>query len=118
MRHPNSYLPKYNIQSETDGESIPLTQSNDAILTNNGVGSRQRILMKNGVDIGPHQIVQSDEDDVPAYGFPSQKRRNRIEQSDFGLNKGGKDLLKKKTVNVCGLEGRICGGSGAFEDLF
>lgn len=51
---------------------------------------QQRMLMKNGVDIGPHQIVQSDEDDVPAYGFPSQKRRNRIEQSDFEYNKGGK----------------------------
>ena len=94
LRHPNSYLPKYNIQSETDGESIPLNQSNDAILGNglNSGNSRmgQRILMKNGVDIGPHQIVQSDEDDVPAYGFPSQKRRNRVEHSDFGLNKGGK----------------------------
>jgi hypothetical protein len=58
-------------------------------------GSRngQRLLMKNGVDIGPHQIVQSDEDDVDvqAYGFPSQKRRNRLEQSDFEfeLNKSG-----------------------------
>ena len=91
-------MPKYNIQSETDGESIPLTQSNDAML-GNGINSSnvsrigQRILMKNGVDIGPHQIIQSDtEDDVPAYGFPSQKRRNRIEQSDFDfeLNKGGK----------------------------
>lgn len=99
IRHPNSYLPKYNIQSETDGESIPLTQSNDAMLGNGvnvGKNSRkeQRMLMKNGVDIGPHQIVQSDEDDVPAYGFPSQKRRNRIEQSDFDfeLNKGGKYL--------------------------
>lgn len=91
LRHPNSYLPKYNIQSETDGESIPLTQSNDAILGNGlNVGSRQRMLMKNGVNIGPHQIVQSDEDDVPAYGFPSQKRRNRVEHSDFGLNAGGK----------------------------
>lgn len=91
IRHPNSYLPKYNIQSETDGESIPLTHSNDAMV---GGGSnrmgQQRMLMKNGVDIGPHQIVQSDEDDVPAYGFPSQKRRNRIEQSDFEYNKGGK----------------------------
>jgi protocadherin Fat 1/2/3 len=90
IRHPNSYLPKYNIQSETDGESIPLTQSNDAMLGGGG-RSGQRMLMKNGVDIGPHQIVQSDEDDVQAYGFPSQKRRNRLEQSDFEfeLNKGG-----------------------------
>lgn len=32
----------------------------------------------NGLDIGPHQIVESDEDDVPSYGFPSQNhRRNR-----------------------------------------
>lgn len=92
IRHPNSYLPNYNIQSETDGESIPLTQSND-VMVSGGSSNRmgqQRMLMKNGVDIGPHQIVQSDEDDVPAYGFPSQKRRNRIEQSDFEYNKRGK----------------------------
>jgi protocadherin Fat 1/2/3 len=85
-------LPKYNIQSETDGESIPLTQSNEAMLGsgvngNNRMG-QQRILMKNGVDIGPHQIIQSDEEDVPAYGFPSQKRRNRIEKSDFDFEGG------------------------------
>lgn len=24
MKHPNSYLPKYNVQSETDGETTPL----------------------------------------------------------------------------------------------
>lgn len=50
-------------------------------------------MLKNGVDIGPHQIIQSDEeeDDVPAYGFPSQKRRNRVQQSDLELefSKGG-----------------------------
>lgn len=95
IRHPNSYLPKYNIQSETDGESIPLTQSNDAMVSSHGMnGNRigmgqQRILLKNGIDIGTHQIIQSDEEDVPAYGFPSQKRRNRMEQSDLELNKGG-----------------------------
>ncbi len=40
-----------------------------------------------GLDIGPHQIVQSDEedDDIPAYGFPSQKRRNRLQNSDMDL---------------------------------
>lgn len=85
VRHPNSYLPKYNIQSETDGESIPLTQSNDVIAN--------KRMVKNGVDIGPHQILQSDEDedDVPAYGFPSHKRRNRVQQSDLELelSKGG-----------------------------
>lgn len=85
VRHPNSYLPKYNIQSETDGESIPLTQSNDVIAN--------KRMFKNGVDVGPHQILQSDEDedDVPAYGFPSQKRRNRVQQSDMELelSKGG-----------------------------
>lgn len=101
IRHPNSYLPKYNIQSETDGESIPLTQSNDAMVGggSNRIG-QQRMLMKNGVDIGPHQIVQSDEDDVPAYGFPSQKRRNRIEQSDFEYNKGGKSMRLHHLTHV------------------
>lgn len=90
-------MPKYNIQSETDGESIPLTQSNDVIVN--------KRMLKNGVDIGPHQIIQSDEedegdddeDDVPAYGFPSQKRRNRVQQSDLELelSKGGE--LTKET---------------------
>lgn len=55
-------------------------------------------MLKNGVDIGPHQIIQSDEDedDVPAYGFPSQKRRNRVQQSDLELefSKGG-ELWKR-----------------------
>ncbi|CRK90602.1 CLUMA_CG004304, isoform A [Clunio marinus] len=86
VRHPNSYLPKYNIQSETDGESIPLTQSNEIIAN--------KRMLKSGIDIGPHQIIQSDEEDdeVPSYGFPSQKkRRNRVQQSDLELelSKGG-----------------------------
>jgi protocadherin Fat 1/2/3 len=84
VRHPNSYLPKYNIQSETDGESIPLTHTE---------AMANKRMLKNGVDIGPHQIIQSDEedDDVQAYGFPSQKRRNRVQQSDLELelSKGG-----------------------------
>jgi hypothetical protein len=86
VRHPNSYLPKYNIQSETDGESIPLT--NDMIVN--------KRMLKNGVDVGPHQIIQSDDDDdVPAYGFP---RRNRVQPSDLELelSKGGK-LADKNT---------------------
>jgi hypothetical protein len=81
-------LPKYNIQSETDGESIPLT--NDMIVN--------KRMLKNGVDVGPHQIIQSDEDDdVPAYGFP---RRNRVQPSDLELelSKGGK-LADKNTTS-------------------
>ena len=92
VRHPNSYLPKYNIQSETDGESIPLT--NDMIAN--------KRMLKNGVDIGPHQIIQSDEDDdVQAYGFPSHKRRNRVQQSDLELDlrKGG-ELCENNTSLV------------------
>lgn len=76
VRHPNSYLPCYNIQSETDGEVVtPLTGG-------------KRIL--NGLDIGPHQIVESDEEQeddddesIQAYGFPAQqKRRNRRKLHD------------------------------------
>jgi len=71
LRHPNTYLPKY-IQSETDGEN---TDANGSLLMHMGI---------NGVDIGPHQIVDSDEDEVPAYGFPSQgKRNNRRGLSTF-----------------------------------
>lgn len=87
-------MPKYNIQSETDGESAPLTQSNDVIAN--------KRMLKSGVDIGPHQIIQSDEDedDVPAYGFPSQ-RRNRVQQSDLELelSKGG-ELAKSLSAHV------------------
>ena len=94
-------MPKYNIQSETDGESIPLTQSNDA-MTN-------KRMLKNGVDIGPHQIIQSDEDDdVQSYGFPSQKRRNRVQQSDLELEltKGGelKHGLNSVYVNLTSIK--------------
>lgn len=28
VKHPNSYLPKYNVQSETDGETTPLNANN------------------------------------------------------------------------------------------
>lgn len=78
LRHPNSYLPKY-IASETDGENAPLTSG------------RQRQI--NGLDIGPHQIVESDDEDIPPYGFPSHgKRRNRRDGSDIDLvlGSGGK----------------------------
>lgn len=95
VRHPNSYLPKYNIQSETDGESAPLTESNEMI-------AKKRML-KIGVDIGPHQILQSDEDedDVPAYGFPSQRRRNRVQQSDLKLElSNGGELQKTLSLTL------------------
>uniref|UniRef100_A0A182TNV0 Uncharacterized protein n=1 Tax=Anopheles melas TaxID=34690 RepID=A0A182TNV0_9DIPT len=68
LRHPNSYLPKYNIQSETEGENVPLT-------------GRKPL---NGLEIGRHQLVESDDDDVESYGFP-QTRRNRREPSDIDL---------------------------------
>ncbi|XP_058828867.1 fat-like cadherin-related tumor suppressor homolog isoform X4 [Topomyia yanbarensis] len=74
LRHPNSYLPKYNIQSETEGESAPLTGSVN-------IGSRKP---HNGLEIGPHQLVESDDEDIQAYGFP-QKRRNRRASSDIDL---------------------------------
>lgn len=79
VRHPNSYLPRYNIQSETDGESAPLT----------GGGLRAFKCP----DIGPQQIIESDEEDVPSYGFPTQqKRRNRRDASDIDIliSNGGK----------------------------
>lgn len=81
LRHPNSYLPNY-VQSETDGENRQL---------NGNIIGRREI---DGLDIGPHQIVESDEDDIPSYGFPSQiKRRNRRGGSnnvDDVLLNGGK----------------------------
>lgn len=80
LRHPNTYLPRYNIQSETDGECQPLTGVNKRVLS--------------GLDIGPHQqIIESDGDDdddddnedIPSYGFPQAKRRNRREPSDIDI---------------------------------
>lgn len=78
LRHPNSYLPRYNIQSETDGEFQPLTGANRRMLS--------------GLDIGPHQqIIETDIDedddaeDIPSYGFPQAKRRNRREPSDIDI---------------------------------
>ena len=76
-------MPKYNIQSETEGESAPLTGG--------GPGGRKPV---NGLDVGPHQLVESDEDEdgIQAYGFPATKRRNRREPSDIDmvLHSGGK----------------------------
>lgn len=73
-------MPKY-IPSETEGENTPLTSA----------AIRRQI---NGLDIGPHQIVESDEEDIPAYGFPSQRRnrnrRNGGDDIDAVLGNGGK----------------------------
>ncbi len=55
-------------------------------------------MQKTGLDIGPHQIVHSDEDDVQSYGFPPQKRRNRIEPSDLEYNKGGKHIARMSRI--------------------
>lgn len=89
LRHPNSYLPKYNIQSETEGEGAPLTGGGG------GGGPSRKPL--NGLEIGPHQLVESDEeeeegeDGIQAYGFPAMKRRNRRQPSDIDmvLHSGG-----------------------------
>lgn len=86
LRHPNSYLPRYNIHSETDGEFQPLTGANKRAIS--------------GLDIGPHQqIIESDNDDddiedIPSYGFPQAKRRNRREPSDIDIliSNGGKTI--------------------------
>ncbi|XP_038113282.1 fat-like cadherin-related tumor suppressor homolog isoform X3 [Culex quinquefasciatus] len=86
LRHPNSYLPKYNIQSETEGECAPLTGGGG------GPGGASRKPL-NGLEVGPHQLVESDEDEdgIQAYGFPVTKRRNRREPSDIDmvLHSGG-----------------------------
>lgn len=67
-------MPKYNVQTETDGENAPLTGINKNTLE--------------GLDIGPHQqIFESDDDDdheIPSYGFP-QQRRNRREPRDVSM---------------------------------
>uniref|UniRef100_A0A182YNX1 Uncharacterized protein n=1 Tax=Anopheles stephensi TaxID=30069 RepID=A0A182YNX1_ANOST len=86
LRHPNSYLPKYNIQSETEGENVPLT-------------GRKPL---NGLEVGRHQLVESDDDDVESYGFP-QTRRNRREPSDIDLvlktDEGSSLLSHSRTHN-------------------
>uniref|UniRef100_A0A182MY58 Uncharacterized protein n=1 Tax=Anopheles dirus TaxID=7168 RepID=A0A182MY58_9DIPT len=86
LRHPNSYLPKYNIQSETEGENVPLT-------------GRKPL---NGLEVGRHQLVESDDDDVESYGFP-QTRRNRREPSDIDLvlktDEGSSLLSHSRTMN-------------------
>lgn len=51
----------------------------------------------NGLDIGPHQIVESDEEDIPSYGFPSQKkRRNRRDGTDIDMMLGNGGMLRLK----------------------
>uniref|UniRef100_A0A1B0CLA4 Uncharacterized protein n=2 Tax=Lutzomyia longipalpis TaxID=7200 RepID=A0A1B0CLA4_LUTLO len=81
VRHPNSYLPRYNIQSDTDGER-------SSLMANGGT-----------FDVPPVSIIESDEDQeeeedgvtIPAYGFPASssamkaRRRNRIEARDMEL---------------------------------
>ncbi|XP_014488108.1 PREDICTED: fat-like cadherin-related tumor suppressor homolog [Dinoponera quadriceps] len=60
LRHPNSYLPHYNIHTDTENETNPLN--------------------------GRLSTLESDEeeedDDVVPYGFPSTRRRNRCHKVD------------------------------------
>lgn len=84
VRHPNSYLPTYNIHSETDGESIPLNHSSSEMIASS------KVLLKNG-NGGMSATLNSDEDDdddVQAYGFPV-KRRNRVQHRDVLADRGG-----------------------------
>lgn len=82
-------MPKYNIQSETEGECAPLTGGGGG---GGGPGGASRKPL-NGLEVGPHQLVESDEDEdgIQAYGFPVTKRRNRREPSDIDmvLHSGG-----------------------------
>ncbi|XP_023289907.1 fat-like cadherin-related tumor suppressor homolog isoform X2 [Orussus abietinus] len=55
LRHPNSYLPHYNIHTDTENEANPL---------NGRLG---------GLESDP----EDDDDDVVPYGFPSARRNNR-----------------------------------------
>lgn len=44
MKHPNSYLPKYNVQSETDGETTPLNgKTSDSMAGSNTFESDEEL---------------------------------------------------------------------------
>lgn len=56
-------------------------------------------MFKNGVDIGPHQIIQSDEDeDIQPYGFPRHKRRNRVQSNDMDPNGRASYIILKASI--------------------
>jgi hypothetical protein len=59
----------------------------------------------NGLEIGgPHQLVESDEDDIPSYGFPAQQKRNRNRREasdiDMLLNNGGESEIEMGSICV------------------
>ena len=91
LRHPNSYLPHYNIQTDTDSEHQPL---NGSITTPIVIGGNKKnkngalgILASDdelennddeGEDDEDQDLDDDDEDDnVVPYGFPSARSRNR-----------------------------------------
>lgn len=117
MKHPNSYLPKYNVNSETDGETTPLN-ANDTNRNSGGSNAfesedelddqieeegwqyfyllkqiEDSISLLHFVDFVLNLDEEDDDDqDIPAYGFP----RNRREPSDidFIISSAGMILFK------------------------
>ncbi|XP_059608235.1 fat-like cadherin-related tumor suppressor homolog, partial [Phlebotomus argentipes] len=98
LRHPNSYLPRYNIQSDTDGERASL-------MANGGAPS---------VSIVESDEEAAEEDSIPSYGFPvsvKARRRNRLEARDMEMAmRGQEDTLLHRgsnsdlSVHLCEIE--------------
>ncbi|XP_055371961.1 fat-like cadherin-related tumor suppressor homolog [Condylostylus longicornis] len=83
LRHPNSYLPRYNIQSETDAENGTTLASSKLL---------------NSLELESHQIVETDDedDDVEVYGFP--KHRNRRNGNEIDLLVKNEGLLESSSL--------------------
>ncbi|XP_055855772.1 fat-like cadherin-related tumor suppressor homolog isoform X2 [Episyrphus balteatus] len=73
-RHPNSYLPRYNIQSETDGETSMCSTK----LLNSQI--RRTI---------PGSNNDSDDEEVSGYGFPNRRCKRQISDIDNIVSKCG-----------------------------
>lgn len=84
LKHPNSYLPKYNVQSETDGETQPLNSK-----IKNSMDGHESCESDLDDEEDDDDVDEDSDDDEPAiqsYGFPQTHNRREI---DFIINSAG-----------------------------
>ena len=98
LRHPNSYLPHYNIHTDTDTEALAVT-----IPLNGGC------LGMSDDDDDDDDDEEEDDDNVVPYGFPSA-RRNRA-------NDAGSELCGSVITSLEERNSLLGGGANSNSDL-
>lgn len=104
MKHPNSYLPKYNVQSETDeGETTPLNAKINSPSNDPDVFEDDEINEPDHDDEDEEEEEEEDGDDfdddqdIPSYGFPQVRNRREPSDIDLIISNAGTQFTSIKT---------------------